>query len=642
MYYFDTETHLIKDGCKAPKMVCTQYVHDDQEKPRVVLRDEGVEYTSKVIKSPEPLCGHNVFYDLGVQAVENPSDIVPIFEKFEKGQVFDTINRAKIMDNALGKLKFEWDEELNQYKRNPGYGMGSLVYKEFDEYRKKGEDSWRMHYGALDGVDPSQWPEDAYKYAARDATDTKRLFERYTERLDGDVVPGEAWENRANWALHLMGLWGARTEAEPVDRLEGQLTKLEAQHTQVAQDWGFVRPDGSRNMANIRFAIEKWYMERGVPMDLTEKGKVSTSRKQLAGTDHPGLLAVAEKVRVEKVLSTYIPILQKGTLNPICPSYNAIIETFRTSCRSPNFQNFPRGGDIRDCFAARPGWVYIFCDYDTLEMLTLGQLCLDLFGESKIVEAANNGVDFHLAVAAEMLSMPYSQALKLMREGNEHVKKYRQLSKIANYGFAGGMGAKIFVTYALGYGVTVSLQMAEQLRATFLRTWPEMRKYFRYCSQLCGGSTLASEKLGAHVEDARAAQVVFPRSGMVRGNVPYTAVCNGNFQHLAARGAKDALWKVAKECYVDRNSPLYGSRPWLFAHDEIGAEVPDDPEIAHKAAMRLQEIMVEQMKRWTPDVKVGAEVVMTRKWYKGAKPVFDKHGFLRPAVNAGGEWAIDA
>jgi hypothetical protein len=109
--------------------------------------------------------------------------------------------------------------------------------------------------------------------------------------------------------------------------------------------------------------------------------------------------------------------------------------------------------------------------------------------------------------------------------------------------------------------------------------------------------------------------------------VPYTAVCNGFFQHLAAMGAKAALYAVVKECYLDTSSPLYGCRPWLFAHDEIGLEIPyydiGRKTAADAAMRRLSEIMVEVMSKWVPDVPVKAEGVLCRRWYKGAEPAFD-------------------
>jgi hypothetical protein len=116
--------------------------------------------------------------------------------------------------------------------------------------------------------------------------------------------------------------------------------------------------------------------------------------------------------------------------------------------------------------------------------------------------------------------------------------------------------------------------------------------------------------------------VTYQRTGLPRGKVGYTALCNHYFQHLAAVGSKDALCQVVEECYTDPYSPFWNCRPVIFAHDEIGMEVPyDDAQRASDAAARLESVMVDTMSRWCPDVDIAASAVMMRRWYKGAKPV---------------------
>jgi hypothetical protein len=166
------------------------------------------------------------------------------------------------------------------------------------------------------------------------------------------------------------------------------------------------------------------------------------------------------------------------------------------------------------------------------------------------------------------------------------------------------------VDYArTGYGQEITLSQAKELHRTYRARWPEMADYFRFWSSMAGADV--------------AERLVFVRSGLVRGKVPYTALCNSNFQHLAAMGAKEALYYVSKECYLDTKSPLYGARPVLFLHDEAGLEVPySDPVRASRAADRLREIMIERMSVWVPDVPITATPVMTTRWRKGARPVY--------------------
>ena len=100
------------------------------------------------------------------------------------------------------------------------------------------------------------------------------------------------------------------------------------------------------------------------------------------------------------------------------------------------------------------------------------------------------------------------------------------------------------------------------------------------------------------------------------------------FQSRAAYGAKEALWNIARESYLDRRSDLFGSRMVNFIHDEVLMEVPE--EHASEAAQRLKQIMEQSMCVWTPDVPQEVNPVLMRWWDKKAKPVIDDTGNLVP------------
>jgi DNA polymerase-1 len=502
---------------------------------------------------------------------------------------------------------------------------------------KKGADIWRLRYNELDGVPLSQWPEEAVDYAMNDAGFTWEVYEDQEREVAPEGIPGEAGQTQAAWAFHLMSCWGVRTEPAAVERFETQVLRDYAEQERICMEAGFVRKDGSKNMAVIKDAIVDWCNENGAKVPMTPKGNVKTDRDTLSmvaqgSEENEGgseLVAVAELGRIGKLKNTYLPILKKGTEVPINAGYNPIIETFRSSCREPNMQNPPRKGNFRGCFVPRAGWVYVFCDYSTLEMRTLAQVCLDLFGYSALSDALHAGKDPHLMVGADMLGISYDEALRRYSEDDDEVEANRQAAKPANFGFPGGMGAKAFVEFAWkSYGVRVTYAKAKHLHKTFRRMWPEMKEYFAYCSGLIDRNR------------SRATFVEFIRSGLVRGQVKYTAVCNGFFQHLAAMGAKEALYEVTRECYLGETrdgapSPLAGCRPVFFLHDEIGMEVPytDDWQrlgLASLAAERLSQVMIKVMEKWVPDLPILADAVMMRRWYKGAKPVREG-GMLVPS-----------
>ena len=194
-----------------------------------------------------------------------------------------------------------------------------------------------------------------------------------------------------------------------------------------------------------------------------------------------------------------------------------------------------------------------------------------------------------------------------------------------NFGYPGGLGAAKFVEYArVGYGVILSETDARRRKEEWYRKWPEMRLYH----QLFGNMALGDAEF----------DVVQPGSGRVRGKCFYTAACNTIFQGRAADGAKRAGWYLAQECYLGfgklwpndgrARSPLYGSRPVLFVHDEFILEVPEAN--AHEATLRQSEVMIAGMKEVVADVKVGTEFAIARRWYKGASAAYDENKRLVP------------
>lgn len=642
---WDAETHLIKPGMTAPRLVCAAFEYADGS-ARLLARDEALDEAERILEE-ETFGNHHVFFDLGVLAAERPRTLPGIFRALDDDRVHCTKIRQMMIDNARGELKFVWDEEKLEYKKQH-YPLWKLVQKHLHEDirgKKEGENAWRLRYHELEGVPLEAWPEEAREYPLGDSSLTKEVWLAQEKDISPDEIPGYASQMQTAWALNLMGTWGMRTDPAAVASYKKELEIELAEQVRICQQYGFRRKSGSRDMKAIRAAVESWYRDHDREMKLTKGGKktppqVATDREQLTDTDHPGLLAVAGSVTTEKRLTTYIAALERGTVVPLNPNYNPIIETFRTSCSGGmkidgvpvgmNVQNLPRKGKVRECVVPREGWAFAFCDYDTLEMRTLAQVCLDLFGYSEIAHALREGVDPHIALAAEILEVSYRDLVDAYVRGDAEASNARQFSKIGNYGLGGGMGPRAFIQYAKGYGIEVSMDLAKKIHGSFRRRWSEMRSYFEHCSFLCG--------------EGNAEQIVFVRTGMVRGDVPYTATCNGFFQHLAAIGAKKALYEVARECYVDRGSPLFGCRPWLFAHDEIGMEIPYKdigPRKAHEAAERLQQVMIECMSFWCPDVPIGATVAMTRRWYKGAKPI-QQGGILVPCRPQGKGWVADA
>jgi DNA polymerase-1 len=660
IHAYDVESYLITPGNPVPKMVCLSYASENGE-TGVLNREEGIEWLKETLAAGDHLVAHNLPFDNSVAAADDPELLVAIFEAYADGRMHDTLNRQKILDNARGALKFEWNEETGEMK-GQNYSLAHLVHRLLDKwiFNDKEGDVWRLRYYTLDGIPVEEWPEAAVKYSLDDSIHALQCFFKQQQDPNAQLLDKEWSQTNPDWALRLMSCWGSRTTEDDIEILRIDFQERFDAQAAICLEMGLAQwktekgvRKVARKMKPIYKLVEEHYNKHGLPTPMTEGGKgevknpqVSTARdtlmmrKHTQVTPHPGMVAVAEMVRVGKLLSTYIPMLQLGITLPISPRYNCIIETFRTSCSKPNIQNLPREGGVRNCWLARPGMVYGFCDYDTLEMRTLAQCYIWLFPKKAcpLLKAIVEGKDSHLEFAARMLGITYDEASERLAAGDKVVKDTRQGAKIANYGMAGGMGAEAFVDYARGFGVEISLHRAQQLRDSFRHVW-DMECYFEHCSKV---AKQKDPDLGVNV-------VKFLGLGLLRGDVRYTAVCNGYFQHLAAIGAKLALFEVAYACYAKPESPLYGCRPWLFAHDEIGLEVPFDGTDAgrvkaSRAMAELRIIMIQSMEHYCPDVPIGATGAMSFRWFKGAEPVFrdiDGEKTLVPCMKEGKEWIED-
>ena len=127
-----------------------------------------------------------------------------------------------------------------------------------------------------------------------------------------------------------------------------------------------------------------------------------------------------------------------------------------------------------------------------------------------------------------------------------------------------------------------------------------------------------------------------PGSGRIRGGCSYTSGANTWFQGLAADGAKSAMWVLYKACYLGilpdymegETCHLLGVRMWAFIHDEFLFE--GDKGTAHLWAPQASRIMVEEMRRYTPDVAQGAPPALMNRWEKDAEPNYNEDGDLVP------------
>lgn len=353
------------------------------------------------------------------------------------------------------------------------------------------------------------------------------------------------------------------------------------------------------------------------------------------------LAAYARFSTLSKVLKTDVKALSGGIVYPIHTSYG-LAESMRTTSGkqsedsglrdySTNVQNIRRLPGIREAFVPREGRVFVSCDYPQLESYTWAQLCLSRLGQSKLAEALNAGLDNHLMLAATMAESSYADVEARHLDGDPEIDALRQLAKVGNYGFPGGMGPKTMHENALKQlkkevieRLKLDLPRMERLRDEWKETWPEADVYLKYIRSM---GPPYGERFYATVESLWTKQF--------RGGCSYCAACNNGFQNLGATCAKNACWLIAKAQYVEPTSALFNTRTGAFIHDEFLLEVPR--EQTHEAGEALADKMAEGANVFLPDVPIPRaklKPVATLRWSKDAKPRHDGHGRLVPWVAA--------
>jgi hypothetical protein len=603
---------------------------------------------------------HQVDLALGTVDDDNSwHDVVftRIFELLDHKKIQDTLLRERLIDLAEGTLGRDFSSlTAKGTPRRKRYDLKSLAKNYLNIELDKV--SYRLGYAKYLNTPISEYPQGAVDYLTADVESALHVASRQTLRaqkagLPSDQeIPDSAQQSKYAFALNLVSSWGMRTDLSKVQRLDSDLDILARRMQNTLKEHGLVRKEGrnagTRDLKRTHELVIKTYEEAGLVVPLTDKGNVSTAGSVLedialiklrgsaesSGTealnadgqldesqllDDP-LYCYSQYTSILKLQSTYLPTLYAGVQHPINTRYQTVLETGRISSFKPNMNQMPRGGNrtilqrlqkrVRECFVPRPGFLLSSVDFNQLELATLSQVLLWLFGQSKMADAINEGLDLHTLFAAEqLLHMPYAEVLTRKKE--KHVADMRQLAKVANFGLGANMGAESLTEFArASYSVFITVEEARTLKEKWLAAFPEMRTYFRWVS----GRMTGVDDRGNTVGDIE--QFI---SGRVRGRARYCAVANGLFQSTAADGTLTALYELQRASYLKRGQ-LYGSRMVGYFYDEYLFEHPE--HLASDRANIQTDIAVKHMQEACPDVKIRAAPALMRCWMKDADAVY--------------------
>lgn len=661
IFTFDTETALIKRGRLAPPMACVSGASDTEI--GLLHVSEARDYVWRFLNSGDKLVAFNAAFDMAVICAQWPEMIPLVFEVYKADRVSDPMLREQLRDIAEGS--FQWGKDEDDERTRLKYSLEEIAYRRCRIKLEKG--TWQLRFGELIPVPMSSWPREAQQYALLDSCATHEVWRHQTAENAArgvDYFVDEFRQSRAYFWLHLMGCWGFHTDPASVrefarktkqnyERLRDELLAsgiVREKRTKKKQN-GSIEISYVKKKAPVQALVaeEKRRLGQRVPITKTAEKKlklleealdrepvparraslerkiakcqssITTDKDVCSRAEHPLLKKYAELSHYEHMMKSDVPLLELGTEYPIQAKFE-LANSGRTRGKihfgKGNTQNWSTSNGMRECARPRPGTVYAIGDYSGFELRTWSQVCLWLFGQTRMGEMLNRGLDPHLEMASKILHISYEEAkADFVQNPKGRVYLPRQTGKVADFGLPGGLGPPKLVDYGRrNYNVIIELDEAYRLKEFWLGAWPEAQLYL--------------DRIGEIIESGQS-QVQYFKSGRYRGDLNFTECANGWFQALAADAAKAAGFLIAKACYAEPDSVLYGSRPVMFIHDEFVLEVLDD-ELASDKAHELSRLMVVGASPFLPDIPPVVEPLLSRLWSKSAKPVQDSRGRLVP------------
>ncbi len=613
----DIEGELFRPGVMAPRLACTSWA--EGQACGLLHATESRAWVEALLDAPSVrLVGQFFAYDTATWCAEfqDLSFVQKVFAAYDADRITDVKVRQQLIDIGKGQFRGKFASDNKTWIKF-GYGLDDHARRHLGYgLNKKEEDgSYRLKFGEYISLPLSEWPQGAKDYAVGDAVTTLAVY-NVQEREHPALLVDQYNQARYSFSQHLTSVHGIRTRAEGVAALRVKTMEDLVESERELEAAGLV-VKGKRKLAPTKAYMVKVCEREGLRVRLTKEtktskgGGISLDEEACLATGDPLLAHYTKFSSLGRVLSTDIKMLAAGTVYPVHTRFD-LAETTRTTSAKPNLMNPSKKGGIRECFVAREGKVFAQADYPQLELYTWAQCCMTRFGHSEMAKALNAGIDPHLALAAEIRGVSYAEAMARYQAGDGEIKNLRNLSKVANFGIIGGLGAIRLVEYAWGtFGVRITEDQAKDLKRRHANRWPEIVPFFDRVRKL----TANPEKL---------ATTVALGSGRIRSGCKYTEACNDDFQTLGAVCAKRAGWLLARAEYAEPESVLFGSRTVLFLHDEYFVET-DDNEKSHDVAFALSETMSKGANEYLPDVPIPAsriEPTLMKFWSKDAKQVF--------------------
>lgn len=271
---FDTETYLFGPGNLAPKPVCASFYDGSQGWFERFENDHNADCAEEtiegILRPGVTVDVANGAYDWAVVSRRMPQLLKRIFEKYERGEVFDVLIAAALDAIAHGRMTegMLLDREGRPLRVGGDTGpvakrfsLSNVVWLWLGRADAKAHDEFRLSYGELDALPTEQWPEPARLYPVDDARNTYEAARAMKGRTSvpgaenigqigavyADEVPllpdctWQTFQARAAFAMHLGSVWGFRVSGPRLTAVMDKVNKTLEVDTKKFREWGFIK-----------------------------------------------------------------------------------------------------------------------------------------------------------------------------------------------------------------------------------------------------------------------------------------------------------------------------------------------------------------------------------------------------------------
>ena len=325
----------------------------------------------------------------------------------------------------------------------------------------------------------------------------------------------------------------------------------------------------------------------------TTTGAASTDQdtlEDLARQGHELPRKLLEHRKIAKLKSTYVdalPSIVQPSTGRVHASFNqTVAATGRLSSSDPNLQNIPirteQGGQIRQAFVPREGWLLITADYSQIELRLLAHLSKD----ETLRRAFAEDHDIHSLVAAQIFGV----------DPKAVTSEQRRVAKTVNFGVIYGISA-----WGLADRLEIAREEATRFIDAFFKQHPRVLEYQDQLLKKCRETGYVGTMLGRR----RSISGIRSNSSYKGRNQPEREAINMEIQGSAADLIKVAMLSLHRRLQGSQAKML------LQIHDELVFEAPPEER---DAIVTLIHAEMSQALRDRIDVPLGVDIGVGPNW----------------------------